>query len=159
MADRISSVRSGDRDDETNDSEHDPDHHTRCHAGERGADRCRPPEPSREHGQRTDPEPGAVQKCNHPWIEEARTLATITLLGIGLAILLSASRPLKLWKVVLAVVMAASYGLIMAFEWTRDFFKLDLFTTDGWVIVAAAVGVAGVAIYNIPRIVPGLARS
>ena len=92
-------------------------------------------------------------------IEEARTLATITLLGIGLAILLSASRPLRLWKVVLAAAMAASYGLIMIIEWTRDYFKLDLFTADGWVIVAAAVGVAGVAIYNIPRIVPGLARS
>lgn len=92
-------------------------------------------------------------------IEEARTLATITLLGIGLAILLSASRPLRLWKVVLAGAMAASYGLIMTFESTRDYFKLDLFIADGWVIVAVAVAVAGVAIYNIQRIVPGLARS
>ncbi len=71
----------------------------------------------------------------------------------------SASRPLKLGKVVLAVAMAASYGLIMAFEWTREFFKLDLFIADGWVIVVVAVVVAGVAIYNIPRIVPGLVRS
>jgi len=92
-------------------------------------------------------------------IEEARTLATITLLGIGLAILLSASRPLKLWKVVLAGAMAASYGLIMLIDWTRNYFELVRFNADGWALVAVAVGVAGVAIYNVPRFVPGLARA
>ena len=92
-------------------------------------------------------------------IEEARTLATITLLGIGLAILLSASRPLRLWKVVLAAAMAASYALIMVIDWTRNFFELVLFNADGWAVVAIAVGVAGVAIYYVPRLVPGLARS
>ncbi len=91
-------------------------------------------------------------------IEEARTLATITLLGIGLAILLSASRPLKPWKVLLAVSMAASYGLILAIGWTRNFFELFLFDADGWAVVATAVAIAGVAIYNLPRFVPGLAR-
>lgn len=91
-------------------------------------------------------------------IEEARTLATITLLGIGLAILLSASRPLKLWKAMLVMAMTALYGLIMIIEWSREYFELVLFSADGWAIVAAAVGVAGVFIYNLPRIVPGLSR-
>jgi hypothetical protein len=81
------------------------------------------------------------------------------LLGIGLAILLSASRPLTFWKVVLAIAMAASYGLIMVIDWTRNFFELVLFNADGWAVVAIAVGVAGVAIYYVPRLVPGLARS
>ncbi len=92
-------------------------------------------------------------------IEEARTLATITLLGIGLAILLSASRPLKPWKVLLAAAMAASYGVIMAIEWTRKYFELDLFGADGWAVVATAVGVAGVVIYSVPRVFPGLSRA
>ena len=91
-------------------------------------------------------------------IEEARTLATITLLGIGLAILLSASRPLRLWKVVLAAAMGASYALIMVIDWTRDFFELFRFPVDGWAVVAVSVGIAGLAIYNVPRFVPGLAR-
>ena len=92
-------------------------------------------------------------------IEEARTLATITLLGIGLAILLSASRPLNGWKVLLAVAMAASYGLILTIDWMRDYFELVLFTADGWAVVGVAVGIAGVVIYNLPRVVPGLART
>jgi len=91
-------------------------------------------------------------------IEEARTLATITLLGIGLAILLSASRPLEPWKVLLAAAMAASYALIVVIDWTRNYFELVLFSADGWAVLATAVGIAGVVIYNLPRLVPGLAR-
>lgn len=81
--------------------------------------------------------------------EEARTLATITLLGLGLAILLSASKPLRSWKLGLAAAMAASYSLIMAIEWTRTYFELVVFPSTGWIVVATAVGVAGVAIYGV----------
>ena len=40
-------------------------------------------------------------------LTEVRTLATLTLLGIGLVVLAVASRPLKAWKVVLVASMAA----------------------------------------------------
>lgn len=92
-------------------------------------------------------------------IEEARSLATIALLGIGLAILLSASRPLELWKVLLAGAMAGSYALIVVIDWTREYFELVRLSADGWAVLAAAVGIAGAAIYNLPRVVPGLTRT
>ncbi len=91
-------------------------------------------------------------------LSEARTLATITLLAIGLVILLTASRPVRPWKVGLAATMAACYIGIMAVPWTREFFELDLYTGEAWLIAAAAVFVASVAIATLPRVVPGLSR-
>ncbi len=92
-------------------------------------------------------------------IDEARTLATITLLAIGLAILVVASRPVRAWKVGLAAAMAASYGLIMVIPFGRNYFKLDLFTDAGaWAACGAAVVAAGAAIALVPRLVPGLRR-
>ncbi|HUF99378.1 MAG TPA: HAD-IC family P-type ATPase [Ilumatobacter sp.] len=90
-------------------------------------------------------------------LSEARTLATITLLAIGLVILLTTSRPLRVWKVGLTTAMAASYVVVMAIPWTRDYFELDLFTGDAWLIVAGAVLVATAGIVAVPRFVPGLA--
>ena len=89
-------------------------------------------------------------------LSEERTLATITLLGVGLAILLSASRPLQQWKVLLAVVMAVLYALILAFPWTREFFELDLTSGMPLVVVAIAVGVGGALIFALRSVVPGL---
>ena len=42
-------------------------------------------------------------------ITEARTVATITLLVIGLVVLIVVSRPLRTWKVILAVAMGGFY--------------------------------------------------
>jgi cation-transporting ATPase E len=89
-------------------------------------------------------------------LSEARTLATVTLLAIGLVVLLTASRPIHPWKVGLAAAMAASYLGIMALPWTRDYFELDLFTGDAWFVSAGAVAVAAVGILAVPRVVPGL---
>jgi cation-transporting ATPase E len=89
-------------------------------------------------------------------LSEARTLATVTLLAIGLVILLTASRPIHPWKVGLAAAMAAGYVGIMALPWTREFFELDLFTGDAWFVAAGAVVVAALGILAVPHVVPGL---
>lgn len=91
-------------------------------------------------------------------LAESRTLATVTLLGIGLAVLVVASRPLHRWKVALAATMAGLYGIMLAIPFTREYFQLDLFDPSWWAAVAAAVVVAAVLIASIPRLVSGLER-
>jgi cation-transporting ATPase E len=85
-------------------------------------------------------------------LAEARTAATMTLLGLGLVILLSISRPLRPWKLGLALAMAASYVLVMALEVGRDYFELDAPPTSAWVIGAVCVAVGGLAISQAPRL-------
>ena len=92
-------------------------------------------------------------------LSEERTLATITLLGIGLAVLITASRPLRLWKVGVAVLMAAGYGLILALPSAREYFELDMFSGAPLVMVGVAVLVSSLLIFAIPTLVPGLSHS
>ncbi len=49
-------------------------------------------------------------------LAEARMLATVTLLVIGLAILVTASRPLRLWKLGLGAAMAGGYGIVSPYH-------------------------------------------
>ncbi len=72
--------------------------------------------------------------------------------GLGLVILLSISRPLRPWKLGLALAMAASYVLVMALEVGRDYFELDAPPTSAWVIGAVCVAVGGLAISQAPRL-------
>ena len=83
-------------------------------------------------------------------LSEARTLATVTLLGAGLAVLMAASRPLRGWKFGLALAMAASYAVIVAIPSQREFFELDLFGGPAWIVSAISVAVAGIGIFAIP---------
>ncbi len=76
-------------------------------------------------------------------LDEARTSATMTLLGIGLVILLLISRPLRPWKVGLAASMAACYGAAMALPILREFFQLDAPSLGGWLWVLGAIVVGG----------------
>ena len=86
---------------------------------------------------------------------EARTVATMTLLGLGLAILVVTSRPLRPWKIVLAGVMILLYVVVMAAGGLRDYFELDLPPAWLWGPVCAAVAVGGAAIVALPRFVHG----
>ena len=86
---------------------------------------------------------------------EARTVATITLLGVGLAILVVTSRPLRPWKVVLAGVMGLLYVVVMVAGGLRDYFELDLPPAWLWGPVCAAVAVGSAAIVTLPRFVHG----
>ncbi|MDP6105100.1 MAG: HAD-IC family P-type ATPase, partial [Acidimicrobiales bacterium] len=85
-------------------------------------------------------------------LAEARTTATMTLLALGLVILLSIARPLRPWKLGLALAMGCSYVLVMVLEVGRDFFELDAPPTAAWVIAATCVAVGGVAIAMAPRL-------
>ncbi len=76
-------------------------------------------------------------------LDEARTSATMTLLGIGLVILLLISRPLRPWKVGLAASMAACYSAAMALPILREFFQLDAPSLGGWLWVLGAIAVGG----------------
>ena len=83
-----------------------------------------------------------VRRLDSVDLDEARTSATMTLLGVGLVILLLISRPLRPWKVGLAASMAASYAAAMALPSLREFFQLDAPSLGGllWVFGAVVVG-------------------
>ena len=84
-----------------------------------------------------------VRRLDGISLDEARTSATMTLLGIGLVILLLISRPLRPWKVGLAASMAASYGVAMAWPMLREFFQLDVPSLAAWLWVGGATVVGG----------------
>ena len=71
-------------------------------------------------------------------LDEARTCATFTLLGIGLVILMLVSRPLRPWKVALVGAMAGSYAVVLAVPFTRDYFQLVLPGGVAWLVVVLA---------------------
>ena len=84
-------------------------------------------------------------------LPEARTVATFTLLGVGLVILVVISRPLRPWKVGLAAAMAGSYLIVMVWPWARNYFELNAPPGWMWIPTIAAVVIAGAGVVNIPR--------
>jgi cation-transporting ATPase E len=87
-------------------------------------------------------------------LEQARTSATVILLGVGLVILVVVSSPLRTWKVALAVAMGCAYAVIMVIPWLRNFFELDLPPAAAWPIMAGAIGLGGLAVGLVPRWFP-----
>ncbi len=85
----------------------------------------------------------AVTSTSERVLAEARTTATMTLLGIGLVILVVVSRPLRPWKVLLAAGMAGLYGAVMAYEPLRNYFLLDLPPVDLWLVTGIVVVISG----------------
>ncbi len=88
----------------------------------------------------------ALARAGDDSLTEARTAATMTLLGLGLAVLVVTSRPIAAWKLVLATAMAACYAVIAAVAPLRDYFELDLpsAATGTAMAVCGALGVAGI---------------
>ena len=84
-------------------------------------------------------------------LPEARTVATFTLLGVGLVILVVISRPLRPWKIGLAAAMGGSYLIVMVWPWARNFFELDVPPGWMWIPTIAAVVIAGAGVVTIPR--------
>jgi cation-transporting ATPase E len=85
---------------------------------------------------------------------QARTLATVTLLAIGLVVLTVASRPLRAWKVGLVAAMAAGYVVVFLVPFLREYFQLELFWGSAWGYSLLAVAVAGALIAALPRLLP-----
>ena len=84
-------------------------------------------------------------------LDEARTVATFTLLGVGLVILVVISRPLRPWKIGLAAAMAGSYMIVMVWPFARNYFELNAPPGWMWIPTIAAVVIAGSGVVTIPR--------
>jgi len=84
---------------------------------------------------------------------QARTAATITLLLVGLTILVLISRPLKPWKIGLALAMAGLYVLTMAIPFGREYFELDLPEGAAWTAVIAASVLGSLAVIVATRLI------
>ncbi len=84
----------------------------------------------------------------HDTLVEARTAATITLLGLGLVVLIITSRPLLPWKLALAATMAGFYAAVIAIGPLRRYFELDVPSSTTWVAItiSGAAGAAGIAL-------------
>ncbi len=85
-------------------------------------------------------------------LDQARTLATVTLLAIGLVVLAVTSRPLVAWKLGLVVAMALGYVVVFLVPFLRNYFLLEVFWDTAWWYSVAAVAVAGSLIVAIPRV-------
>jgi cation-transporting ATPase E len=87
-----------------------------------------------------------VRRLDDVSLDEARTCATFTLLGIGLVVLVLVSRPLRPWKVALVGAMAGSYAVVLAVPFTREYFQLQLPSGIAWLVVVLTglVGCTGV---------------
>jgi cation-transporting ATPase E len=73
---------------------------------------------------------------------EARTMATIVLVGTSLWLLTVLARPFTRWKTLLVGGMIAAFVLILATPMTRQFFALDI---PSVLVTLAALGIVAVA--------------
>ncbi len=82
---------------------------------------------------------------------EERTAATLTLLGLGLAILGVVARPMNRARVVLIVAMAAAYAVIMVVPFCRDYFVLDSPRATHWWTLITAVAIGSAALIGLAK--------
>lgn len=76
-------------------------------------------------------------------LDQARSATAITLLGVGLVVLVVASRPLRAWKIGLAALMGLAYASVIVIQPLREFFAMDPPPARMWIPILVAVGVAG----------------
>ena len=79
-------------------------------------------------------------------LSQARTAATMTLLGLGLVILAWTARPLELWKLGLIAGMAGLYALVLLVPFGRNYFNLQHFPAWLWLVCVAAAIIGGALI-------------
>ncbi|MDG2428019.1 MAG: HAD-IC family P-type ATPase [Acidimicrobiales bacterium] len=85
-------------------------------------------------------------------LAEARTAATLTLLGVGLTILLVISRPLRPWKIGLAGAMGGLYAIAMAWPFVRNTFELVVPPASAWTSAAFCTAIGSLLIGIVPWI-------
>ena len=83
-------------------------------------------------------------------LKDARSAATITLLGVGLVILLRLTRSLPPWRWILVGAMAAGIVIVLAVPVLAGFFDLEYPPQEMWWVMAAVVAVAGIAVQFVP---------
>jgi cation-transporting P-type ATPase E len=81
---------------------------------------------------------------------ESRSAATITLLGVGLAILLRLTRTLPPWRWILVGAMAAGIVIVLAVPALAHFFDLEYPPRELWLAIVPSVLVAAVALQFVP---------
>ncbi|MFK7917583.1 MAG: HAD-IC family P-type ATPase [Ilumatobacter sp.] len=94
-----------------------------------------------------------VRRMDDIVLAEARTAATVTLLGAGLVVLIVVSRPLQTWKIALAASMALMYVVVLSVPFFRDYFELDLPSPDAWIVTIIGVLVAAAGVWAAPAAV------
>ena len=87
-----------------------------------------------------------ARRASSVGLDEARTAATMTLLGLGLVILALTARPLELWKLALLAGMAGLYALVLLVPFGRNYFQLELFPAWLWLVCLVATAVGGALI-------------
>jgi len=74
-------------------------------------------------------------------LEQARTVAVITLFLVALWVLVILARPLNVWRILLIAAMGVAFLGALRIPWVRDYF--DLVMPSG-IVVAACIGIAAV---------------
>ena len=100
----------------------------------------------------------AALKIANLELDQARTLATVTLLTIGLVVLAVASRPLRAWKAGLVAAMGLGCVVVFLVPFLREYFRLEAFWDAAWWYGVVAVGTAGSMIVAIPLVLPASGR-
>ena len=72
-------------------------------------------------------------------LAEARTSATVTLLGLGLVVLIFVSRPIRSWKIILVLSMAMAYVCVLLNETGREYFEIVKLSNDAWLTAIACI--------------------
>ena len=73
-------------------------------------------------------------------LDEARTMASLVLVAIGLWILVILARPFTVWRALLVAAMVGAFALVLALPSGREFYALDLPYVD---IVVESAAIAG----------------
>ncbi len=84
-------------------------------------------------------------------LEEARTGATVVLLGLGLVILAQLSVPLNTRRTILIVSMLAGYALTLTLPFTKTYFVLVSPDAASWWMIAAALVVGSALLLMVGR--------
>ncbi len=83
-------------------------------------------------------------------LTESRTAATVTLLGVGLAILIRLTGSLPSWRWALIAAMGAGVVLALTLPFTQTFFDLEYPPQSVWQVMLVVVILAGITVQFVP---------
>ncbi|MDY7105129.1 MAG: HAD-IC family P-type ATPase [Actinomycetota bacterium] len=100
----------------------------------------------------------AVLRSQLP-LDEARTGATLTLLGGSLLVLARILRPIRATRALLLAALVGGYLAAIAIPFTRSFYDLAPPPASWWPLIAAAVSTVAAVLWTGPRLVPSWAAA